>query len=352
MAAIDLNQRITMSPVSASPAGLSADSDRAIAPTQTAVRPTLSVMIPTFEPNAYLVETLRSVLRQDVGGAEMQVAVVDDASRDSDIDALIRNAGGAGRVEIYRSNSNQGLARNWNQCVRMARGSIVHILHQDDAVRDGFYARMVPVFARHAHVGMAFCRHAYVDGEGRLTHRTPRERLTSGVLGDWLTRIAEKQRIQCAAALVRRETYEQLGGYRTDLRYALDWEMWVRIAAHGPVWFEPKLLAHYRRHGRSETQRLRDADEVDRDVLRAIEIFAAYLPEKKRAELAALAYANFARQRLKQLSKLNPTDNIHAADLLATISAALEKTVDSQPGIETYRRQYRVLERRFARPNE
>jgi hypothetical protein len=38
--------------------------------------------------------------------------------------------------------------------------------------------------------------------------------------------IAQRQRVQCPAAVVARSTYESVGGYRTDLRLALDWEMW------------------------------------------------------------------------------------------------------------------------------
>ena len=54
-----------------------------------------------------------------------------------------------------------------------------------------------------------------------------------------------------------------------------DWEMWVRIAAHFPVWYEPEPLALYRVHDSSITQhrehcvrpRLRDVIELNRRVL-------------------------------------------------------------------------------------
>ncbi len=47
--------------------------------------------------------------------------------------------------------------------------------------------------------------------------------------------------------VVRRDVYEKLGGFDTNFKTAgEDWEMWVRIAAHYPVWYEPAPLACYR----------------------------------------------------------------------------------------------------------
>ena len=55
------------------------------------------------------------------------------------------------------------------------------------------------------------------------------------------------QRLQFPSMVVRRATYERLGGF-DRLGYAEDWEMWVRIAAHYPVAYEPEPLALYRVH--------------------------------------------------------------------------------------------------------
>lgn len=289
-----LGDRFELSPVS----------DTQIAPVAPhTLRPRVSVVIPVYEPTAHLIVALRSVLAQDLGPSQMQIAIVDDASPTRDVASMIKSLAPAGRIELYRCTTNQGLAGNWNQCIRVARGHVVHILHQDDWVSDGFYQRMLPVFAAHPNVGMAFCRHAIAESPDHIVRVSHRERWRAGVLCNWLDKIAVQQRIQCAAVLVRRSVYEHLGGFRFDLRYALDWEMWVRIAAHYDVWYEPKRMAYYRKHAGSETQRLHNSASVDRDVVRAIEILGEYLPTNDRLRLRDAAYANFVKRTTKRIAR-------------------------------------------------
>lgn len=306
-------------------------------------RPAVSVMLPVYEPDRYLAQALQSVLSQDLGPNRMQIAVVDDASERSDVRAIVADTAPQGRVEIHRAERNRGLADNWNACVRIARGEIVHILHQDDWILDGFYERMLPAFAAHPEIGMAFCRHAFVDGDGRVTRRSHRERWRAGPLRGWLRKISRRQRLQCAAALVRRSVYETLGGYRSDLCYALDWELWVRIAAHFRVWYEPRILACYRRHAQSETARLRQENKIARDVLRAIDAFADHLPADERAQLLSAAYASFARRTLKQLAGTAAQAD-EMAERLDAIKLAISRTTDQRALERKHRQQTARLE--------
>ena len=295
-------------------------------------RPLVSVVVPVYEPDGYLLDALRSVLTQDPGTAVMQIAVVDDASPNCDVKALLDQVAPAGRVEFHRAPRNRGLARNWNACINIARGEVVHLLHQDDRVADGFYRRMLPAFSRRGDIGMAFCRHAFIDSDSRVTRTSHRERWLPGVLHGWLPKISTQQRIQCAAALVRRSVYERLGGYRTDLAYTLDWEMWVRIAAMYPVWYRPAVLAHYRRHDRSETARLRNDSRIGRDTVLAIETFAAHLPEDQRERLLSAAYEKFARRTLKRLgaAEQSPASGDGLQELLEPVRIAIERVKHSE----------------------
>jgi glycosyltransferase involved in cell wall biosynthesis len=311
-----------------------------IAPTNQsgALRPLVSVMFPVFEPDRRLVAALRSVLRQDLGRDQMQIAVLDDGSAQSDIGALIAAAAApADRIEMFCADRNRGLAANWNECIRRSRGEVVHILHQDDWIDEGFYARLLPPFARHPLIGMAFCRHSFADENDRMTGRSHRERWSAGPLNDWLRRISERQRIQCASALVRRCVYEQLGGYRGDLKFALDWEMWVRIAARFQVWYEPKILAHYRRHQANETARLRRDGTLTRDVFDAIAAFAEHLPERERERLLSAAYAHLARRTLKRLQRQRLEQGEIDAEL-EIVGAAIERMSQARLSALLYRR--------------
>ncbi len=271
--------------------------------------PRFSVMLPTYEPDEKLCRALLSVLAQAPPAEQMQISVVDDASERSDVAALVHAADPTGRVELIRHDRRLGLGGNWNRAIAAARGDLVHLLHQDDYVLPGFYASMDQDFRHDPQIGMAFCRCRIVDGDNRLIKTSSRLRWTPGTIHGWLPKIAERQRVQCPAAVVARSTYESVGGYRTDLSLALDWEMWVRIAARHEVGYEPRTLAAYCRHEANESARLAASGVVWPDLVQAIAINAASLPEASRAALvrrSAAWYAGSARRTAaKQLAQGN-----------------------------------------------
>lgn len=273
-----------------------------IAPVRSQTR--ISVVIPTYEPGRFLQEALRSVLAQDPGREVMQIAIVDDGSTRSRARDLIGDAAPAGRIEIHEHDENLGLAGNWNRAIALARGEFIHILHQDDVVKPGFYERLIAGLDTNPNIGMAFCRHAYIDENNVLDRISHRERWQAGVLNDWLDRIASGQRIQCPSAIVRRSVYEKLGGFSPELIYALDWEMWVRIAAHYDVWYEPEVLAHYRRHSDAESARLEAAGAINADLMRAIDIFSNHARSHEPRPLARRAYRGLTRLQLRRAAKL------------------------------------------------
>jgi len=234
-------------------------------------------MIPTYDCAHYLRETLASVLAQDPGVEQMQIEVVDDASRD-DPESVV-NELAPGRVLFLRQPSNLGTVHNLNTCIERSRGKLVHILHGDDAVREGFYQTMALHFEGPG-VGAAFCRYIAIDEDGNWQTIGRVEPDGRGVLADWLTRIAEGQRLQTPCMVVRRSVYEHLGGFDSRLTHCEDWEMWTRIASAFSVSYEPEPLALYRIHERSASGRSRSAGENVVDLRRAISINRPLLGER------------------------------------------------------------------------
>lgn len=248
-------------------------------------RPFWSVMIPAYNPRAdYFEETLRSILKQDPGPEQMQIEVVDDCST-SDTASEITRRVGVGRVTFYAESVNRGLVNTWNRCIERARGHWVHILHHDDVVLQGFYDRLHHGITCNSDVGMAFCRHAIIDGDGHWNRLGPLESATAGVLDNWLERVATGYHVECPAVVVKRATYERLGGFTPELICFLDLEMWVRIAAHAPVYYEPQILACFRRHGANVSVFQEQTGANMKDMATAIEIWKNHLPEKYRARL-------------------------------------------------------------------
>jgi hypothetical protein len=276
----------------------------------------------------------------------MQIAVVDDGSRHTDVVELVRSIDPHGRIDIYVDGGHLGIAGNWNRAVGLARGHLVHLLHQDDQVLPGFYARMEQAFLRAPLIGMAFCRSRLVDGEGKTLKTNSQLRWWRGVLPNWLGTIAKRQRVQTPSAVVPRATYETLGGYRGDLCQTLDWEMWVRIAARLPVWYEPRPLALFRRHAASESARLLTAGEVWPDLVHAIRINAESLPAAQRLALTDRSAYWHAKSALREVAKRVEQRDIstaqatlaHARGLLALIGNARQRSGAEQRAATLERR--------------
>jgi len=245
-------------------------------------------MIPTYNARAdYLEETLRSVLAQDPGPDEMQIELVDDCSPQGPPVELVQRIAG-GRVAVHRESKNNGLAGIWNRCIERARGEWVHILHQDDFVLPGFYDHLRRG-AEESDAGATFCGYAVVNSKGNWTNISFLHRESAGLLDDWHEAITASQPIQCVAIVVRRAVYERLGGFRPQFRYALDWEMWQRIAAHYSFWFEPAILTCYREHPASASTSLMLEAADTRDVRNMIEMTVAYHPQERGTALARQA---------------------------------------------------------------
>jgi hypothetical protein len=234
----------------------------------------------------------------------MQIEVVDDASTRDDPAAVVKEMG-AGRVAFHQQPNNVGHCRNFDSCLQRSRGRLIHLLHGDDAVREGFYQKMEHAFVEHPEIGAAFCRYISIDEDGHWQTISPLEQRESGVLSGWLEKIATGQRLQPPAMVVRREVYERLGGFDLRIaRYGEDWEMWVRIAARYPVWYEVEPLALYRVHSASLTGSTIRSGENGSELRQVIEINRSHLPEENAQAWTDSARSNFAQACLRRARRM------------------------------------------------
>jgi hypothetical protein len=149
-------------------------------------------------------------------------------------------------VTFIRQPANVGKVRNYETGLQACRGEFVHQLHGDDLVLPGFYREMEAAFQCFPGAGAFFCESDYIDETGRITGRTGQERNETGILENWLARIAEAQLIQTPSIVVRRDVYEKLGAFDRRLDGNEDWEMWIRVSNSYPVGFCATARAQYR----------------------------------------------------------------------------------------------------------
>lgn len=255
-------------------------------------------MIPTYNCASYLSRTLESVLAQDPGPEIMQIEVVDDCSTKDDPAEVVRSVG-RGRVGFYRQPQNRGHVRNFETCLKRSRGRLIHQLHGDDYVQPGFYRMLAAAFEAHPELGLATCRHLYAKADGHWFGVSSLRQRHSGIWENALEELTLWGDIQTPSVVVRRECYEALGGFDERLLCTEDYEMWVRIASHFPVWYETECLAVYRFHPGSNSARDASTAESIRDARRALDIIAedltttrALRPDWRRVVLRRLARAS------------------------------------------------------------
>ena len=271
----------------------------AIGPIDSADRPRWSVMIPAWNADKFLARTIESVLDSDLPEGS-QVEVVDDCSTDATPDIVQRFASAG--VRYFRHSTQQGAPANFNACLQRSQGELVHLLHADDQIVAGFYTAAESALTQSEAIA-AVCRTQYFDEAGQPTKVTRTETPT-GIWSDAVQVLAVSNRVRPPGIAVRRSAYEAVGGFREDLPHAADWEMWMRLARHGPIWFEDRILARYRVHEDQDTaSKVMDARNIAERV-EALEMIAADLPGSSSLVRKGLLYtAVFASRSSWDLAK-------------------------------------------------
>lgn len=243
-------------------------------------------MIPVYNRTDHLKQCIESVLAAGVPANRMQIAVVDDSTANPKVEAEVRAIGGD-RVEFHHNATNLGMAGNWNRCIALARGSLVHILHDDDYVSPGFYSGMDALAARYPEASIYFSRVLQVDFGGSVNWVSPRLEAYESFSRD-PGPVLYRCDVRFPGVVVRREAYERTGGFRADLRMTLDWDMWVRLIVGGGAAAMDAPLAYYRRHEDAATSRYFRDGTYFTEMLRMSEIFApvpGFDPKHYKAQL-------------------------------------------------------------------
>ena len=299
-------------------------------------RPFWSIKITAYRRFRFLKNLLERVLEATRNCADCEIEVINDAAEpeiQDQIKAIIDEAG-KGKITYYSSAQNLGHPNIFNLCIDRARGEWVHILHDDDLIHPDFYELLEAGIASNPEIGAAFCRFNYIDENGTELRVSQLERETAGIVDNWLERIATHCRVQFPAIVVKREVYEKVGGYCPEAESAFDWEMWKRIGAAFPVWFEPRNLASFREHSEALSYELIRSGKQIADSRKTIPISNRYLPIEKRKFLSwwaknelALFAVNQAKRQIEIGYKHGAEANLREA-LICSQIPSVKKAVN------------------------
>lgn len=185
----------------------------------------MSVVIPVYNAEQYLADTLRSVFAQTF--QDYEVICVNDGSND-DSGAVLDQFSDRVRV-IHQRNSGQAVALN--RGVQQASGRFLAFLDADDLWYQHKLAEQVEVMAVNQHLVMVNCNYDVIDTDGKL--------LRAGVA------LAAHQSVDMTSPLmrllglpveipsfmlIRREAFERIGGFDPELSvWDIDYDLCVRL---------------------------------------------------------------------------------------------------------------------------
>lgn len=107
------------------------------------VQPLLSIAIPTYKRKHLLFETLSSIQNNNLKDNVEIIIVDNDHQSDEDLPIHIMEHFGSLNPTYYRNTHNLGMVGNWNQCLKLAKGKFITILHDDDLVKENFIDEVI-----------------------------------------------------------------------------------------------------------------------------------------------------------------------------------------------------------------
>lgn len=218
-------------------------------------QPDVTVVVPCFNAQRFVVAAVKSVLSQR---ESLEVIVVDDGSTDHSVDVL-RDSGLP--IQIVEQ-SNQGVSAARNAGVARARGRWIAFVDADDVWLPGKLAAQRRLLADHPEARMAYTGwHVWHSDEPEPDADLLEQLRQQHDAAQWLGPsgwIYPDLLVDCvvwtSTVLVQRELLESTGGFDVGLRIGEDYDLWLRLSRLTPILQVPHPLALYRMHHASITR--------------------------------------------------------------------------------------------------
>ena len=195
--------------------------------------PLVSVVVPVYNMEAFLPETLDSILASDYPNFE--VVVVDDGSKDASYRIACDYAKKDQRVRAY-TQPNGGACAARNHAVRLAKGEFILPVDADNLIEPGLIADSVKEILKDPSVKVVAPRADFFG-----------ERTGEWKLPPFSLHLLARKNIMDTCALYRKVEWERAGGYCEGIIAREDWEFWIAVLKNGgKVVRLPEIGLHYR----------------------------------------------------------------------------------------------------------
>lgn len=200
--------------------------------------PLVSIVTPSYNQAGYLEETILSVLGQDY--PRIEYVIIDGGSTDRSLDIIQAYAE---RLAYWVSEPDSGQTDAINKGFNRASGEILAWLNSDDIYQPGAVWEAVRFLQDHPEVGMVYGNAHYINGAGEVIGRFPAAQTDYRRLRSGYVHIPQQ------GAFFRARLWRMIGPLDPSFYFAMDYDLWVRIAALAPIRYYPRPWAAFRLHG-------------------------------------------------------------------------------------------------------
>jgi glycosyltransferase involved in cell wall biosynthesis len=231
--------------------------------------PRISVVIPVYNCEKTIRETIASVLEQTF--QDFELLVVDDGSQDATIDAI--NHIQDRRLKIF-SQSHAGISASRNYGIDQASGEFIAFLDADDLWSSDKLESQLEALEKNPQASVAYSWTDFIDESSQFLH--PGLHVTAN--GDVYAKLLVLNFLESGSnALIRREALDKVGGFDGYMDSFEDWDLYVRLASQHHFVTVPVPQILYRRSSSSKSSNIAQHEAAG---LRAIEMAFDRAPQR------------------------------------------------------------------------
>ena len=204
--------------------------------------PSIAIVTPSYMQGDFIAQTIESVIGQDY--PKLAYTVQDGGSTDGTTGVLRRFSP---QLSSWTSHPDTGQSRAVLAGFRKVRGDIMAYLNSDDLLMPGALRYVGEFFRRHPQVDAIYGHRVVIDEHGREVGRWVLPPHDPEILR-WVDYVPQE------TLFWRSQIYEQIGGIDAKFRFALDWDLLLRLEEAGAKIIRvPYFLGCFRVHGQQKT---------------------------------------------------------------------------------------------------